>query len=162
MINVTEHALSFLSCRGANYISVSIYVKIMENIWVVNTEVCGYHDSPAPRRLCSLELLYFMSTCNIWALFCFIRFPGHSLTFKSRQFKYPVLSADRNFLWGFKRLLQWLGKFWIAWRILTLDLWNKSYLLKWSMENTVMYIIVYYKIFWCKIRMNHFPKRQKF
>jgi hypothetical protein len=33
------------------------------------------------------------------------------LTFKSRRFKYPVLSEDRNFLWGFKHLLQWLGKF---------------------------------------------------
>jgi hypothetical protein len=33
------------------------------------------------------------------------------LTFKRRGFKCPVLSADRNFLWGFKRLLLWLGKF---------------------------------------------------
>jgi hypothetical protein len=33
------------------------------------------------------------------------------LTFKRRRFKCPVLSADRNFLWEFKRLLLWVGKY---------------------------------------------------
>jgi hypothetical protein len=56
------------------------------------------------------------------------------------------VSADQNFLMAFKHFLQWLGKFWISWSVIMIDLFSKFHLLKvWRTLLFILFIIKYFE-----------------